>query len=356
MSLEFANGSRYRALTATTRIGRGGAAFAALADEMAFWDWQAEQLASLEAGCARLLIVTTGNGPGDHAHKVWQQARLGKGTWKTLFLPWHVHPARSKAWYKATVQEAAEPRLARREYAASPDEAFASPAGVFFERFDSERSVQDIGIVPNWPTFRAVDFGFRFPACAWVQLSPSGQPFVVAELVPHDLTTDEFASAILAKEAAFGLTTRPRLTYCDPAGNAANVQTAASEVSLFARMGLNPVSKASSIRDGCVRLMDMLADPVLPLVVSKKCEWIVQAFTAVKPDKHHPDVYDETSEYTHILDALRYMAIHLRVGPRPEYVLPEPSLPPGVSPRDRGPFSDGVGGPVQWIPPHRGPW
>ncbi len=328
MSLELSNGSRYRALTATTRIGRGGAAFAGLADELAFWPWQAEQLASLEAGCARLFIVTTGNGPGDHVHKVWQQARLGKGNWRCLFMPWHEHPARSKAWYRQTVEEAAEPRLARREYAATPEEAFASPAGVFFERFTMERNTQEIGIVANWPTFRCVDFGYRHPACAWIQLSPSGQPFVVAELVPANMTTEEFASAILAKEAAFGLTSPPRVTYCDPAGNAANVQTAASEVSLFARMGLAPVSKASSVRDGCVRLMDMLADPVLPLVVSRRCEWICQAFSAVKPDRHHPDVYDETSDYCHILDSLRYAAVHLQVGPVVEWEAPEPA--PGV--------------------------
>ncbi len=325
MTLELSNGSRYRALTATTRIGRGAAAFAGLADELCFWEWQAEQLASLEAGCSRLFIVTTGNGPGDHAHKVWQTARLGKGSWKCLFLPWHVHPARSKAWYRQTVEEAAEPRLARREYAATPEEAFASPAGIFFERFTMERNTQEIGIVANWPTVRCVDFGYRHPACAWVQTAPSGQPFVVAELVPANMTTDEFAGAILAKEAAFGLTDRPRVTYCDPAGNAANVQTAASEVTLFARMGLAPASKASSIRDGCVRLMDMLADPVLPLVVSTRCEWLCQAFSAVKPDRHHPDVYDEGSDYTHILDSLRYWAINVQVGPVVDYELPEPS-------------------------------
>ena len=93
MSLEFANGSRYKALTATQRIGRGGAYFAALADEWSFWDWQAEQLASLEAGCARLFIVTTGSGPGSHAHKLWQASALGKGAFATIFLPWDVHPA-----------------------------------------------------------------------------------------------------------------------------------------------------------------------------------------------------------------------------------------------------------------------
>jgi len=37
------------------------------------------------------------------------------------------------------------------------------------------------------PTYRCIDFGYRSPACAWLQVSPKGQWFVVAELAPHEL-------------------------------------------------------------------------------------------------------------------------------------------------------------------------
>ena len=205
MSIEFTNGSRYQALTATQRIGRGRAAYAAIADELCFWEWQAEQLAALEAGCARLFIVTTGNGPNDHAHRLWTQAQLGKGRFKTLFLPWSAHPGRDAEWYVANVEESAEPRLARREFAATANDAFASPAGVFFERFDSERNVMDVEVVSGWRTVRGIDWGYHNPACVWLQVSPQGQLFVVHELIPTNLTTAEFIGEVLRVDASLGL-------------------------------------------------------------------------------------------------------------------------------------------------------
>jgi hypothetical protein len=307
--LGFANGSRFRALTATKRMGRSAAAYGVELDEFAFWDWQAEQLAALEAAGARIHLITTGNGPGDIAHKLWLASHAG-GAWKSVFLPWSAHPDRSEAWYAAHVTAAIEPRLARREYAASPEDAFAAPEGVFFERFKRERNVAETSIVPNWPTVRAVDFGYRHPACIWIQSSPARQSYVVAELVPADLTTEEFARAILARETSFGLVVPPRATYGDPAGRSTNVQTAESEVEVLRRLGLGFQSKPSGVRDGCVRIMDMLADEKLPLVVSSACPWTIEALASVAPDRHRPDVYEEASPYTHVLDALRYWAVN----------------------------------------------
>ena len=63
-----------------------------------------------------------------------------------------------------------------------------------------------------------------------------------------------------------------------------------------------------------MRLADALADPVLPLVVSARCEWLIKAFSTIRPDKNHPEVYDEKSTYTHVLDALRYFFVNQAVG------------------------------------------
>ena len=53
----------------------------------------------------------------------------------------------------------------------------------------------------------------------------------------------------------FGLAVPVIASYCDPAGKAANVQTAESEfASLPARDW--PLGQSSSVRDGCVRIMD----------------------------------------------------------------------------------------------------
>lgn len=322
--LEFTNGSRYETGKATKRYGRGRAAFAALCDEIAFWDWPEEQLNALDPGCTIIWAVTTGNGPGDYTHRIWRKARANLGRWKAIFHPWSARPDRDAEWYRLNVTEATEPRLARREFAATPEEAFAAPSGIFFERFDSTaggRNVVEFVPVHNWPTVRAVDYGYHSPACAWVQTSPAGQSIVVAELSPHDLRTEEFAAEIKRVDASLDLIETPSATYCDPAGKGVDPQTAESEVEVFRRAGLRPASKASGVRDGCVRLISLIGDPDLPLLISTACPWTIEALGGVRPDKHRPDVYDEDSEYDHILDALRYWAVNRSTGTT--YVAPK---------------------------------
>ena len=59
----FANGSRFKAMMATKRAGRGLAPYAVLADEIDFYQYPAEQMATIEATAARIYAVTTGSGP-----------------------------------------------------------------------------------------------------------------------------------------------------------------------------------------------------------------------------------------------------------------------------------------------------
>ena len=187
----------------------------------------------------------------------------------------------------------------------------------------------------NWPTVRAVDSGRRHPACLWIQTSPGGPPVVVAEFAPAAreasaaMTTREFAAAIKRIDGELGLFASPTVTYCDPAGRAAEAQTGESQLEVFERAGLVPIGEASGIRDGCVRLFDAIADPDLPLLVSKHCPWLLEALRGVRPDKQRPDLYDqrESSPYQHVLDALRYWAVNRR-GAAADYEVPEPTPGP----------------------------
>ena len=90
------------------------------------------------------------------------------------------------------------------------------------------------------------------------------------------------------------------------------MQTGESEFDVFERAGLTPVGEASGIRDGCVKLFNLIADPELPLLVSEACPWLIESIATVRPDKGKPDLYDqrEGSPYQHVLDALRYWAVN----------------------------------------------
>ena len=313
-----ANGSRFHSMMATKRAGRSHAPYAVLCDEIDHWSYPNEQMATIEATAPRIYAVTTGNGPDGRAPVMWRKADAGEGRYMASFLPWHVHPDRDDEWYLRNVTQAAEPRLAQREFAATPEEAFAGPQGCFFERWSpAVNAPQVMPAQHNWETWRAVDFGFHWPACIWVQISPKGQYIVVAALArrePYNWTTEEFADKILAVDAALNLVEPPRATFCDPAGANVQAQTGKSEVEVFKLKGLAPVGTHSSIRDGCVRIMDAIADPDLPLLVSSSLTWVTEALGAIAPDRRRTDIYDETSTYTHCLDALRYFFVNQSVG------------------------------------------
>ena len=310
--LRLVNGSSYRALTATQPIARGLAAYWGLADEYAFWPWPARQLAAMESGCARLHVVSTGNGADDAFAALHENATAGRGAYRALFIASDADPRRDERWYRINVEEAADPESARREHARCPQDAFRSPEGAYFKRFRSERHVADLAIVHNWPTWRAIDFGYRHPACLWAQRSPAGQLFVVDELLPQNATTPEFVAQIKAKEQSFDLAVPVIASYCDPAGKAANVQTAESEFAVFAREGLCPQGRSSAVRDGCVRIMDLLADEVQPMVVAARCSGLIRALSQVKPHRSSHEIYDTDHElHSHPLDALRYLLVNL---------------------------------------------
>ena len=59
-----------------------------------------------------------------------------------------------------------------------------------------------------------------------------------------------------------------------------------------------------------MRIMDAIADPDLPLLVSRSRTGLCEALGAVSPDRHRPDLYDETSTYCHVLDCLRYFLVN----------------------------------------------
>jgi hypothetical protein len=145
-------------------------------------------------------VVSTGNGADDAFATLYENASAGRGAYRTLFIPSDADPRRDQAWYRCNVEEAADPESARREHARSPQDAFRAPEGAYFKRFSSELHVADVEIVNNWQTWRAIDFGYRHPACLWAQRSPAGQLFIVDELLPENATTPEFVAQIKARE------------------------------------------------------------------------------------------------------------------------------------------------------------
>lgn len=101
LSLRLKNGSSIAATSSSGDAGRSKALSLLVLDEAAFID-QAEEIwtsayNTLSTG-GRAIILSTPNGVGNWFHKMWIEAEKKKNDFKTLRLPWNLHPERNQTW------------------------------------------------------------------------------------------------------------------------------------------------------------------------------------------------------------------------------------------------------------------
>jgi len=101
LSLRLKNGSQIKAVSSAGTAGRSAALSLLIIDEAAFIDgieeiWLSAQYTLSTGG--RAIILSTPNGVGNFFHKTWVESEEGKNKFKTIRLPWHLHPERDQAW------------------------------------------------------------------------------------------------------------------------------------------------------------------------------------------------------------------------------------------------------------------
>jgi len=77
--------------------------------------------------------------------EIWNAAVAGENDFYPIFLPWHADPRRTREWYEQTKRNM--PNTYRREYPATPEEAFTAGSGAFFPEWDHDVHVID---EPGW--------------------------------------------------------------------------------------------------------------------------------------------------------------------------------------------------------------
>lgn len=101
LSLRLSNGSQVKAVSSTGTSGRSEALSLVIIDEAAFVDSAEELWASLQQTLStggQGIILSTPNGTSNFFHKLWVNAEAGENSFKTVRLPWQVHPERDQAW------------------------------------------------------------------------------------------------------------------------------------------------------------------------------------------------------------------------------------------------------------------
>ncbi len=180
-----------------------------------------------------------------------------------------------------------------------------------FGEFDQAVHVADLEYCPDWPTYRAIDFGYTSPlVCLWIQLTPAGVVHVIDEYAHTRRPIAQHAVEILRHNSVPAMT-----TYVDPAGNAREATSGAACTELLASAGINCCWRASTINEGLELIRAALAPAFGParLKIDRKCRGLIEAFreyhyplpgSAGQPDRPIKDGPD------HFIDALRYFFIN----------------------------------------------
>lgn len=119
LSIRLSNGSQIKAVASTGTSGRSEALSLVIIDEAGFVDGAEELWASLQQTLStggQGIILSTPNGTGNFFHKTWTKAENNEFStpYKTIRLPWTVHPDRDQAW-RLRQDEELGPQLAAQE-------------------------------------------------------------------------------------------------------------------------------------------------------------------------------------------------------------------------------------------------
>ncbi len=179
-----------------------------------------------------------------------------------------------------------------------------------FAEFAPARHVRPVSWRADWPTYRAIDFGYRNPfVCLWVQVGPDGMVHVIDEYIRSQLPIAQHAEEILRRDPGPVV-----ISYVDPAGRQRESTSGAACTELLGAAGIQCACRGSTIVEGLELIRAALApasgEPTLR--IAPNCRQLIQAFEnyhygeASSRDRDRP-VKDGPD---HLIDSLRYFYIN----------------------------------------------
>lgn len=246
-------------------------------------------------------------------------------------------------WASFRFESAANPMLDRKEIEQArrelSEEAFAQEylaqfitfAAQVYKEFDELLHVRPCGVIPDWPVYRAMDFGYRNPfVCLWIQVDPEDRLRIIGEYYATGRTTAENAEALLAYEETQGFP-KARQSFCDP--------SAAEPRQVLRQLGIPTRAHTSRLNEGIERIRGILrprADGTPGLIVTPQCVQTLREFNLYR----YPGEGDYSAEPgagafratpevplkidDHCMDALRYAVMGL-CRPSPPGPIPKPA-------------------------------
>ncbi len=188
---------------------------------------------------------------------------------------------------------------------------------VVFDEFDPDKHVQPVDYDPNFPVYRALDFGFVNPfVCLWIQVDNDGIVRVIDEYVRSRATIDVHAEEI--KSRTPGGEGRVAATFCDPSGAGVNDVTGTSVVRELRTLGIAARYRRSGILEGIelIRRAIRAGDGKSTLIVSPSCQRLIEAMRCYhypeSPTGRGAELPLKDGLYDHPIDALRYFFVNYK--------------------------------------------
>ena len=189
-----------------------------------------------------------------------------------------------------------------------------SRENVVFDEFDPAVHVRSVDYDPNFPLYRALDFGFVNPfVCLWIQVDGAGVVRVIDEYVRSRATIDVHAGQIKTRTPV--REEQVAATFCDPAGGGVNDVTGTSAVRELRALGIATRFRRSGILEGIelIRRALRAGDGKSRLLISPRCPRLIEALECY----HYPESGTAPGElplkdglYDHPIDALRYFFVN----------------------------------------------
>lgn len=194
----------------------------------------------------------------------------------------------------------------RRKFLLGQWGVLANGAGVFTGDFDETLHVGDCHPSRGLPVIRGWDFGFRRPACVWLQIDAQEHVTVLHELLGQDEPLRQFAGRVVAAttERFPGSVIED---FCDAAGNQRNDRGLTAVQILAREFGCRPSSRKMGIHLGVEMIRRLLHERRLRF--DRGCRWCIKAMAGGYYIDRNTDEPAKDGTYDNMMDALRYALV-----------------------------------------------
>ena len=316
----------FKAFTSAPGAARSFTASKVIMDEWAFHPaaeeiWEAAYPTFNRKSGGKVIGISTAD-KGTLHEEIWQNAKWefkgekgsGKNSFTGMFIPWYAKPERDQEWYDRTAADI--PNSVKKEYPASPAEAFSAGAGAMFHEWRPDIHIpygQEWYPPDSWRIVMAYDGGYNRAAAGWFAISPDGWAIMYREYYPFHKTDPEQAEDIrMLSRDPNGVPEQIDYIVGDTSCWAKNQDTGKTTIDIMEEHGLRPWRQADKDRIMGWRrfhefitpikdeqgeyVLDRNGEPLCKLRFTQSCSNTIRIFPGLKVHPQKPDDLDNGQE------------------------------------------------------------